>query len=74
MQRMHPESYERFLTLRHEQSKPNLYSERLGKHNQKIYEFEQSDFNRIVLDFMINGMHHPKLLEDLTFDTLLNGN
>lgn len=40
---------------------------------KQIVQFEHSDFNRIVLDFMIKGMHHPSLLEDPTFETLLNG-
>lgn len=72
IQRMHPESYEQFLTLK-STHKLNSYSEKLGIRSRRIEEFEQNDFNRIVLDFMINGMHHPKLLEDPTFDTLLNG-
>lgn len=70
---MHPESYEQFLAMK-EEERHSLYPEKAKNHCQLTAEFEQSDFNRIVLEFMINGMHHPKLLEDRTFDTLLNGN
>lgn len=69
---MHPKTYERFLAMR-EEEKQTLNLERLEYQSQSITKFEQTDFNRIVLDFMISGMHHPKLLEDPTFDTLLNG-
>lgn len=47
--------------------------ERLSTCQSRLAKFEQTDFNRIVLDFMINGMHPPSLLEDPSFDTLLNG-
>lgn len=40
---------------------------------QPMAKFEQTDFDRIVTDFMINGMHAPTLLEDPSFDMLLNG-
>lgn len=70
---MHPKTYERFLAMR-EEERQTLKQERRDYQAQSMAKFEQSDFDRIVLDFMINGMHHPKLLEDPTFDTLLNGN
>lgn len=69
---MHPKTYDRFLAMR-EEEKQTLNQERLEYQLQPITKFEQNDFNRIVLDFIINGMHHPKLLDDPTFDTLLNG-
>lgn len=40
---------------------------------QNVTKFGQNDFNRIVLDFMIKGMHPPTLLTDSSFGTLLNG-
>lgn len=69
---MHPECYERFLAMK-EEEKGCLYSEKSKHHGQQAVQFEQSDFNRVVLDFMINGMHQSKLLVDPTFETLLNG-
>lgn len=71
-QRMHPKDYERFVALKDEE-KAQLYHDRNEYRAQQTSTFEQSDFNRIVLNFMINGMHQPSLLEDPTFDTLLNG-
>lgn len=34
--------------------------------------FSQSDFDRILINFMINGMHPLHLLQDESFSTLLN--
>lgn len=61
---MHPSEFERYKKM---------------KSGEKVNEdhietkLDQSDFNRIVLDFMINGMHHPDLLHDSSFAKLLNG-
>lgn len=63
---MHPKEYDRFLAMKEE--------ERIGVVQMgQFVRFEQSDFNGIVLNFMISGMHHPSLLEDPSFETLLNG-
>lgn len=67
---MHPLNYQRFLDMKEkEKQNPGQSFE-----SQANAQLEQSDFNQIVLKFMINGMHHPNLLKDPSFATLLNGN
>lgn len=68
---MHPKEYERYSALKEEEKAQN-YRDRSDHLAEKSSKFEQNDFNRIVLNFMINGMHEPSLLEDPTFATLLN--
>lgn len=70
---MHPKDYERYVALK-EEERAQMYRDRKEYLAEKMSKFEQNDFNRIVLNFMINGMHEPSLLEDPTFATLLNGN
>lgn len=54
-------------------------AERIDQEREEIYSlamkkrFNQIQFNRIVMDFMIHGMHPPSLLKDQSFVTLLNG-
>lgn len=72
-QRMHPKDYERFLSMK-EDEKSQTYHDRNEYLAQQSSKFDQRDFDRIVLEFMISGMHHPSLLEDSSFSTLLNGN
>lgn len=70
---MHPKDYERFLAMK-EEEKSQTYHDRNEYQAQHSSKFDQRDFDRIVMEFMINGMHHPNLLEDPSFSTLLNGN
>lgn len=69
---MHPKDYERFLAMK-EEERSQIYHDRNEYQSQRTSAFEQNDFNRIVLNFMINGMHEPSLIEDPSFATLLNG-
>lgn len=69
---MHPKDYERFLAMK-EEEKSHIYHDRNEYQAQQATKFDQRDFDRIVLDFMISGMHQPNLLEDPSFSTLLNG-
>lgn len=69
---MHPKDYERFLAMK-EEERSQIYHDRNEYQAQRTSAFEQNDFNRIVLNFMINGMHEPSLIEDPSFATLLNG-
>ncbi|XP_031635544.1 uncharacterized protein LOC116348631 [Contarinia nasturtii] len=69
LSRMHPKMFDRFLTLK-EEEKSNIRNE--FKANKKYEKFDQHDFDRIVLNFMIDGMHKPALLQDPTFHTLVN--
>lgn len=69
---MHPKAYDTFLTMKDEKKQTST-QERLEHQTQSSSKFEQNDFNRIVLNFMINGMYHPKLLTDPLFEILLNG-
>lgn len=69
---MHPKDYDRFLTMK-EEEKLSLLQEKPDYQTRQMAKFEQNDFNRIVLNFMISGMHHPGLLDDPTFAILLNG-
>lgn len=61
---MHPKEYERYISMREQNG---------VREPQNVAKFGQNDFNRIVLDFMIKGMHPPTLLTDSSFETLLNG-
>lgn len=69
---MHPKEYERFLLIK-EKEKSHTYHDRVEYEANQTAKFEQSDFDRIVLNFMISGMHPPDLLTDPSFSTLLNG-
>lgn len=69
---MHPKDYDRFLTMK-EEEKLSLLQEKPDYQTRQMAKFEQNDFNRIVLNFMISGMHHPGLLDDPSFAILLNG-
>lgn len=72
IQRMHQKEYDRYLSTK-EQENFGINPNRIEYQAQQTTAFEQKDFNRIVLDFMINGMHPPTLLTDPSFDILLNG-
>lgn len=41
--------------------------------NIKEDEFDQMNFDQIIMNFMVNGMHYVYLLDDPTFYQLLNG-
>lgn len=69
---MHPKEYERYVALE-EDEKSQLFAERNEYLALKSTTFLQADFNRIILNFMIGGMHGPCLLEDPSFATLANG-
>lgn len=70
---MHPRDYDRFLALK-EEEKSQTFHDRNEYQAQHSSKFDQRDFDRIVMEFMISGMHQPNLLEDPSFSTLLNGN
>lgn len=70
-QRMHPKDYERFLAMK-EEEKSQMYHDR-NEYQASKSKFDQKDFDRIVMNFMISGMQPPSLLEDPSFSTLLNG-
>lgn len=68
-QRMHPQEFNRYKRIQ-EDERLKLNRDRIEYQESK---FDQNVLNRMVLDFMINGMHQPGLLEDPTFAKLLNG-
>lgn len=57
-----------------ELNKRNSYRSEARKKEESAENFTQSDFDRIVVNFMTNGLHPISLLEDESFATLLNGN
>lgn len=68
---MHPKEYDRFVIMKDEE-KSHL-RERIEYKLIKSHEFDQNDFNRIIMNFMINGMQKPSLLMDPAFHALANG-
>lgn len=70
---MHPKDFDRFLIIMKEEEKLGLHQQTPDYQTRQMANFEQNDFNRIVLNYMISGMHHPRLLEDPSFAILLNG-
>lgn len=72
IQKIHPKQYERYVAMRDE-SRSLMNQDRIEYEAEKSAEFAQDDFNRIVMDFMIKGMHPATLLDDPSFDSLLNG-
>ncbi|XP_055309472.1 uncharacterized protein LOC129573192 isoform X2 [Sitodiplosis mosellana] len=71
LSRMHPKDYERFLAMKADEKSSNHHDRNESQANQAS-KFNQKDFDRIVLNFMISGMHSPNLLTDPSFSTLLN--
>lgn len=72
---MHLDDYHRYLQLKQDLDYRRTEKAHSTQHQEgNKSHFSQTDFDEIVLNFMINGMHPLTLLEDKSFQVLVNGN
>lgn len=72
---MHSNDYSRYLQLKEKSDDRRAERMHSTQHQTgKQSNFSQTDLDEIVLNFMISNMHPPTLLEDESFEILVNGN